>query len=107
MPDPTQRPPRRPPKEPLIKIPESEIRVPPPEQLPPKPDEKPEIAEHAFDPDLKMMATVHRVDDGYLTAVKGAPEAILAHAGKLRSLPSRPRPSTERSLRRIEARYRV
>lgn len=49
------------------------------------PDEKPEIAEHAFDPDLKMMATVHRVDDGYLTAVKGAPEAILAHAGKLRT----------------------
>ena len=43
MPDPTQRPPRRPPKEPLIKIPESEIRVPPPEQLPPKPDESPEI----------------------------------------------------------------
>ena len=49
------------------------------------PDEKPEIAEHAFDPDRKMMATVHRVDDGYLTAVKGAPEAIIAHAGKLRS----------------------
>ncbi len=49
------------------------------------PDEKPEIAEHAFDPDRKMMATVHRIDDGYLTAVKGAPEAILAHAGKLRT----------------------
>lgn len=49
------------------------------------PDEKPEIAEHAFDPDRKMMATVHRVDDGYLTAVKGAPEAVLAHAGKLRT----------------------
>ena len=48
------------------------------------PDEKPEIAEHAFDPDRKMMATVHRVDDGYLTAVKGAPEAILEHAGKMR-----------------------
>ena len=38
----------------------------------------PEIREHAFDPDLKMMATVHEKTDGYLVAVKGAPEAVLA-----------------------------
>jgi Ca2+-transporting ATPase len=37
----------------------------------------PETREHAFDPDLKMMATVHEEGDGYLVAVKGAPEAVL------------------------------
>jgi P-type Ca2+ transporter type 2C len=37
----------------------------------------PEVREHAFDPDLKMMATVHEDGDGYLFAVKGAPEAVL------------------------------
>src|SRR6056297_677945 len=37
----------------------------------------PEAREHAFDPDLKMMATVHEDADGYLVAVKGAPEAVL------------------------------
>ena len=33
--------------------------------------------EEAFDPDLKLMATIHRADEGYLYAVKGAPEAVL------------------------------
>jgi len=37
----------------------------------------PEIREYAFDPDRKMMATVHDGDDGCLFAVKGAPEAVL------------------------------
>ena len=37
----------------------------------------PETREHAFDPDLKMMATVHEDGDRYLVAVKGAPEAVL------------------------------
>ncbi len=37
----------------------------------------PEVREHAFDPELKMMATVHEDTDGYLVAVKGAPEAVL------------------------------
>ncbi|MBN1458894.1 MAG: cation-transporting P-type ATPase [Armatimonadetes bacterium] len=37
----------------------------------------PEAAEHAFDPDLKMMSTVHRFGERYLVAVKGAPEAVL------------------------------
>ena len=37
----------------------------------------PEVREHAFDPDLKMMATVHEDSDGFLVAVKGAPEAVL------------------------------
>lgn len=35
------------------------------------------VAEHAFDPDRKMMATVHAAGDGFLYAVKGAPEAVL------------------------------
>jgi len=35
----------------------------------------PEISETAFDVETRMMSTVHR-DDGYLVAVKGAPEAV-------------------------------
>ncbi|PSR16342.1 ATPase [filamentous cyanobacterium CCP3] len=37
----------------------------------------PEQREVAFDPDLKMMATIHNAQDGYWVAVKGAPEAVL------------------------------
>ncbi len=37
-----------------------------------------EQKEEAFDSDVKMMATVHTADEGYLFAVKGAPEAVLA-----------------------------
>ena len=42
-----------------------------------------EIREHAFDTVRKMMATVHRRGDGYLFAIKGAPEAVLARADTL------------------------
>ncbi|WP_371054928.1 cation-translocating P-type ATPase [Rhodosalinus sp. K401] len=35
-------------------------------------------AEHAFDPDLKMMATVHAAKEGVIFAVKGAPEEVVA-----------------------------
>jgi len=39
----------------------------------------PRIGEEAFDSDVKMMATVHKIpDDGYYVAVKGAPEPIAA-----------------------------
>jgi len=37
----------------------------------------PEIQEESFDPELKMMATVHRTDGQYFVAVKGAPESLL------------------------------
>ena len=37
----------------------------------------PEIKEHAFDPEVKMMATVHNRNGGFEVAVKGAPEAVL------------------------------
>ncbi|MBT8423883.1 MAG: cation-transporting P-type ATPase, partial [Silicimonas sp.] len=40
-------------------------------------DEFPEVQEHAFDPDRKMMATVHKTESGHLVAVKGAPEAVI------------------------------
>ncbi|MBD3367526.1 MAG: HAD-IC family P-type ATPase [Candidatus Eisenbacteria bacterium] len=40
-------------------------------------EELPEEREEAFDPEVAMMATFHRQDDGYLVAVKGAPEAVL------------------------------
>ncbi|WP_417809032.1 cation-translocating P-type ATPase [Thioclava sp.] len=36
-----------------------------------------EVRKHAFDQNTKMMATVHRDDDGFFYAVKGAPEAVL------------------------------
>ncbi|MGD9409790.1 MAG: HAD-IC family P-type ATPase, partial [Thiohalocapsa sp.] len=37
----------------------------------------PEEREVSFDPDLKMMATIHATDGGWRYAVKGAPEAVL------------------------------
>tara|TARA_R110002012_G_scaffold77282_8_gene195527 strand:- start:12725 stop:15427 length:2703 start_codon:yes stop_codon:yes gene_type:complete len=40
----------------------------------------PEIREHAFDPDSKLMATIHAEDGGFLVAVKGAPEAVIDSA---------------------------
>ncbi|MDT8272451.1 MAG: cation-transporting P-type ATPase [Desulfomonilia bacterium] len=36
----------------------------------------PEVREIAFDPERKMMATVHKTDGSYRYAVKGAPEAV-------------------------------
>jgi len=42
--------------------------------------ERPEVREEAFDAAVRMMATVHRDGDGFLYAVKGAPEAVAAHA---------------------------
>ncbi|MGC9324689.1 MAG: cation-translocating P-type ATPase [Desulfomonilia bacterium] len=36
----------------------------------------PEVREVAFDPERKMMATVHKTDGSYRYAVKGAPEAV-------------------------------
>lgn len=38
----------------------------------------PRVMEHAFDPAVRMMATVHKAGEEYLFAVKGAPEAVLA-----------------------------
>jgi Ca2+-transporting ATPase len=44
----------------------------------------PELAEIAFDPDLKLMATLH--GDGAITAtVKGAPEVVLERASRVRT----------------------
>jgi Ca2+-transporting ATPase len=37
----------------------------------------PEVAEHAFDPDLQMMATVHGGNGDFLFVAKGAPERII------------------------------
>ncbi len=47
-------------------------------------EQSPEVLEHAFDTATKMMATVHRRADGYFYAVKGAPEAVLAGAERVR-----------------------
>jgi len=40
-------------------------------------EEYPEVYEVAFDPEKKMMATVHGTNGSYLVAVKGAPEKVL------------------------------
>jgi P-type Ca2+ transporter type 2C len=37
----------------------------------------PELREEAFDPESKMMATLHRVDEGVYVAVKGSPETVV------------------------------
>jgi Ca2+-transporting ATPase len=43
-----------------------------------------ELREIAFDPDLKLMATLHE-DGGVLAAVKGAPEAVVERATRVRT----------------------
>jgi Ca2+-transporting ATPase len=43
----------------------------------------PMVGKHAFDTATKMMATVHRRDERFHFAVKGAPEAVLAKARKI------------------------
>jgi len=40
-------------------------------------DEQPERRREAFDPELMMMATFHRSEEGVRITVKGAPEAVL------------------------------
>ncbi len=45
----------------------------------------PSVRKHAFDASSKMMATVHRRGDRFLFAVKGAPEAVLAAAERVKS----------------------
>jgi Ca2+-transporting ATPase len=45
--------------------------------------ERPEIREEPFDPGTRMMATFHRAGDRVLVAVKGAHEAVLAHASAI------------------------
>jgi P-type Ca2+ transporter type 2C len=40
-------------------------------------EQKPEIREVAFDPEVMMMATFHQCDGGFEVAVKGAPQAVL------------------------------
>lgn len=45
--------------------------------------ELPEELEVAFDADLRMMATFHRRDGGFLVAVKGAPDSVLAACDRL------------------------
>jgi Ca2+-transporting ATPase len=43
----------------------------------------PAVRKHAFDTRTKMMATIHRDDDCYFFAVKGAPEEVLARARRI------------------------
>jgi P-type Ca2+ transporter type 2C len=44
----------------------------------------PEARKESFDPEVKMMATLHRDGEGVLVAVKGAPEAVLAACTRVR-----------------------
>jgi len=43
----------------------------------------PEVREVAFDPDARLMATVHETAEGYRFAVKGGPEAVLEHCTRI------------------------
>jgi Ca2+-transporting ATPase len=43
----------------------------------------PRVREEAFDPQKKMMATVHRQGKDFLVAVKGAPEAVIHHCAHI------------------------
>lgn len=45
----------------------------------------PEKREVSFDPELKLMATFHKQNGGYLVAVKGAPEAVLDRSRKIKT----------------------
>ncbi len=40
-------------------------------------EQMPETREVAFDPEVKMMATLHEQDGGYKVAVKGSPDSVL------------------------------
>lgn len=46
----------------------------------------PELREEAFDPELKMMATIHQAQSGYWVGVKGAPEVLLKWASQVATL---------------------
>ncbi len=46
-------------------------------------EERPEVREVSFNPDLKMMATFHRIENGFTVAVKGTPPAEVAIAWTL------------------------
>ncbi len=46
-------------------------------------EELPETREVSFDPEVMMMATFHRTDDGFLVAVKGAPDRVLEAASSI------------------------
>ncbi len=46
-------------------------------------DDMPEIHEEAFDPEIKMMGTIHQKSDSFYVAVKGAPEAIIDHCSAI------------------------
>jgi Ca2+-transporting ATPase len=46
----------------------------------------PEVREEPFDPETKMMATVHEADGRYRVAVKGAPEAVLSLCSHARTV---------------------
>ncbi|HAU22037.1 MAG TPA: ATPase [Erythrobacter sp.] len=46
--------------------------------------QSPMVGEHPFDSAVRMMATVHRQENEFLYAVKGAPEEVLSHSSSMR-----------------------
>jgi Ca2+-transporting ATPase len=49
-------------------------------------EQYPEVHEDPFDPDSKRMATVHSLNGDVLVAVKAAPEVLLRHCTRVRTL---------------------
>jgi hypothetical protein len=47
--------------------------------------DRPEVREVPFDPEIRMMATVHAEPGGFFHAVKGSPEALLEVCSDVRS----------------------
>jgi calcium-translocating P-type ATPase len=46
-------------------------------------DKTPRVAEFPFDSDRKLMSTVHRVDDGHVSFIKGSPQELLARCRRV------------------------
>ncbi|MFP4359461.1 MAG: cation-translocating P-type ATPase [Alphaproteobacteria bacterium] len=67
-------------------------------------EHQPEAREVSFDSDTKMMATLHRTEDGVRVAVKGAPEAVLAAASRVATADGEARPLADDDRRRWNAR---
>jgi Ca2+-transporting ATPase len=69
-------------------------------------DRYPETRELAFDPEIKMMATIHRTNGRQRVAVKGAPQAVM-QASSRQLAPEGPEPLDDRDRQRWRQRMKA